>query len=317
MNLLTKNNTIGYNTIVDDAEDKDAVEDHHVAEDTTTISKKNRRTMFLVIGGSVSAFVVGMLLFCVTQASSSLPSSTSVSSSLSSLRTTALEDSREDKVVDGWFQCYPNGDACYAGYGFLNGGCCDTASCVRRNGGDSCDVYTDSCVCVDNPTTAPSLPPTKSPTNPPTPPPTSPPTPPPSRPPTNAPTTSPPTSPPTPLPTPLPTLLPTPPPTVHLYDPSQDFCYKAKIRKFDQYCWFPTDVLPKGNWEGKGGRGYNDCGPECLPQVYDPSLDFCFTDTDIVGKYCWYYTDTLPDANWKGEGGHGYNDCGPKCKWLY
>jgi len=37
MNVLTKNNTIGYNTIVDDAEDKEAVEDHHVGEDTTTI----------------------------------------------------------------------------------------------------------------------------------------------------------------------------------------------------------------------------------------------------------------------------------------
>ena len=133
MNLFTKNNTIGYNTIVDDTEDKEAGEDHH-ENDTTTISTKNRRNMFLVvIGVSVSVLVVGMLRFWATSASSALPSSASVSSSLSSLRTAALEDSREDKVVDGWFQCYPNGDPCYAGYPFPNGGCCDTASCVRRN----------------------------------------------------------------------------------------------------------------------------------------------------------------------------------------
>ena len=74
MNLLTKNTTSGYNTIVDDADDKDAVKDRRGGEDTTTISKKNRRKMFLVIGGSVFAFVVGVLLICATQASSSLPS---------------------------------------------------------------------------------------------------------------------------------------------------------------------------------------------------------------------------------------------------
>ena len=166
MNLLTKNTTSGYNTIVDDADDKDAVKDRRGGEDTTTISKKNRRKMFLVIGGSVFAFVVGVLLICATQASSSLPSSMS---SLSSLRTAALlEDPREDKVADGWF-CRTNGDNCYAILAFTNGGCCDTASCVRKNDGDACDGYTDSCVCKDDPTAAPSLPPTKSPTNRPTP----------------------------------------------------------------------------------------------------------------------------------------------------
>ena len=107
--LLTKNTTSGYNTIVDDAKDKDAGDYHH-EEDTTTSRTENRRKMFLVIGGSVSAFVVGMLLFCATPASPSLPSlMSSASSSLSSLRTTALED-----------QCYPNGDACYAGYSSAN-----------------------------------------------------------------------------------------------------------------------------------------------------------------------------------------------------
>ena len=46
---------------------------------------------------------------------------------------------------------------------------------------------------------------------------------------------------------------------------------------------------------------------------YDPTSDFCFTDTDTAGKYCWYPTDNRPCGNWKGEGGHGYNDCGRKC----
>ena len=164
--LLTKNTTIGYNTIVDDAADKYAVEDHHVAEDTMTIRKQNRRKMFLAIGGSVSACVVGVLLFCATQASSSLPSS------MSSLRTAALlEDSRENKAADGWFQCYPNGHGCYSWLAFTNGGCCDTATCVSKGAGtagDACDGFFDSCVCKDDPTTAPSLPPTKSPTNRPT-----------------------------------------------------------------------------------------------------------------------------------------------------
>ena len=317
--LLTKNTTSGYNTIVDDAKDKDAGDYHH-EEDTTTSRTENRRKMFLVIGGSVSALVLLGLLFCATPASPSLPSSASVSSSLSSLRTTALEDSHEDTVVDGWFQCYPNGDPCYAGYSFPNGGCCDTASCVRRNGGNSCEVYTDSCVCVNNPTTAPSLPPTKSPTNPPTPPPTplptSPPTPPPtpapSRPPTNAPTTSPPTSPPTPPPSPA----PTPPPTVPMYDPNQDFCFTDNDN-VGKFCWYPTDNTPVGvNWGGVTGRGYNDCGPKCITvRRYDPSKDFCFQDKDNDGKYCWYTTNKwgLPYGNWEGVTGAAYDNCGPEC----
>merc|ERR1711865_1307496 len=147
MTLLTKNTTNGYNTIVDDAADaKDAVKDHHIGENTTTIRKQNRRTMFLVIGGSVSAFVVGMLLFCATQASSSLPLSTP---SLSSLRTAALGDPRDDESVEGSsgfgfldvvikppIDCiYPNGHGCYLKY-FINGGCCDTATCVYMTDDD-------------------------------------------------------------------------------------------------------------------------------------------------------------------------------------
>ena len=133
MNVLTKNNTIGYNTIVDDAEDKEAGEDHHVGEDTTTISNKNRRKMFLVvIGVSVSVLVVGMLLFCATSASSALPSSVS---SLSSLRTAS---------------CRPKGDSCGGDPASLpNGGCCATTTCISINSGEACALlWTDtSCIC--------------------------------------------------------------------------------------------------------------------------------------------------------------------------
>ena len=46
---------------------------------------------------------------------------------------------------------------------------------------------------------------------------------------------------------------------------------------------------------------------------YDPSKDFCYTDTDNAGKYCWYPTDHYPCGNWDGEGGHGYHNCGRLC----
>ena len=75
-----------------------------------------------------------------------------------------------------------------------------------------------------------------------------------------------------------------------------------------------------------GGRGSSsshtrsgDLAAELLRKAddtsynYDPTSDFCFTDTDTAGKYCWYPTDNRPCGNWKGEGGHGYNDCGRKC----
>ena len=50
---------------------------------------------------------------------------------------------------------------------------------------------------------------------------------------------------------------------VHAYDPTQDFCFHDKDNTW-KYCWYPTDRMPSGNWEGKGGRGYNGCGPKCI-----------------------------------------------------
>ena len=68
-----------------------------------------------------------------------------------------------------------------------------------------------------------------------------------------------------------------------------------------------------GNWQKSEGGGYDNCGPRCSDDVYDPRQDFCFADTDNPGKYCWYYTDKLPYGNWKGEGGRGYDKCGGYC----
>ena len=107
---------------------------------------------------------------------------------------------------------------------------------------------------------------------------------------------------------------PTPRPTTPVYDPSQDFCF-TNNDMFDKFCWYPDDRLPRGNWKGEGGRGYNDCGPKCTDQdasVFDPSQDFCFKDTDNAGKYCWYPEIKFPVGNWKA-GARGYNDCGPQC----
>ena len=121
-------------------------------------------------------------------------------------------------------------------------------------------------------------------------------------------------TPPTPSPTPSPVSDPS------KYDPNQDYCFKAQYVDFDQYCWYPTDEFPSGNWEGTGGRPYNDCGPECADfPKYDPSQDYCFADKENAGKYCWYTRDYTPcgggsnSGNWNGEGGHAYNDCGPEC----
>ena len=325
MNLFTKNNTMGYNTIVDDAEDKEAVEDPHVAEDTTTISEKNRLKLFLLlIGGSVSALIVLVVLFWATPASSPslLPSSaSSLSSSLSSFRTAAWEDSRDDlppttcvglygtcdsaRECCGHALCYPDhrcyptecrphGDPCFGGYpaSLPNGGCCATTTCLsQNNGGDACALFTDpSCVCHDNPTPAPSSSPTQAPTHPPT----------------TPPSTSPPTI--------------TPAPTTLMYDPTQDFCFTPKfgagVHGY-KFCWYPTDDTPVGDWEGVSGRDYNDCGPKCTEvQLYDPNQNFCYKDNDNPGKYCWYPCDKIPYGNWVGEGGHGYNDCGPTCTYT-
>ena len=160
MNLFTTNNTIGNNTIVDDAEDKEAGDkeagEYHHKEDTTTISTKNRRhTMFLVIGGSVSALVVLVLFFCAIPASPSLPS---LASSLSLLRTAALAE------------CCPNDDPYYGGYPFPPN-CCGTARCVLRGTDRVARHSKYRGVCKDP---SPTPPPTPAPTPPPTPPPTTP-----------------------------------------------------------------------------------------------------------------------------------------------
>ena len=97
------------------------------------------------------------------------------------------------------------------------------------------------------------------------------------------------------------------------YDPQHDSCF-TDPETVDTYCWvYPTEIFPSGNWKKSEGGGYDNCGPRCSDDVYDPRQDFCFADTDNPGKYCWYYTDKLPYGNWKGEGGRGYDKCGGYC----
>ena len=260
MNLFTKNNTIGYNTIVDDAEDKEAGDkeagEYHHEEDTTTISTKNRRrTMFLVIGGSVSALVVLVLFFCAIPASPSLPSSASSASSLSSLRTAALAE------------CRPNGHTCPGGYPFPPN-CCGTARCVVDRTGRPARHFKYRGVCKDPP---PTPPPTPAPTPPPTPPPT------------------------TPVYDPTQDFCFTDNENpgkycwypdnfpvgnwkgvngrgvndcgskctkVYMFDPNRDFCFTDNDND-GKYCWFPTLRLPSGNWKEVTGAAYNTCGPKC------------------------------------------------------
>ena len=62
-----------------------------------------------------------------------------------------------------------------------------------------------------------------------------------------------------------------PPPTEQMFDPSQNYCYKDNDYA-DKYCWDPVAHLLSGNWKEDGGHGYNDCGPECTPSLYDPSI---------------------------------------------
>ena len=55
--------------------------------------------------------------------------------------------------------------------------------------------------------------------------------------------------------------------TPSVYDPSQDYCFSDKDN-VGKYCWCQLDyLLSEGNWEGKGGRGYNDCGLLCTKIV--------------------------------------------------
>jgi len=46
------------------------------------------------------------------------------------------------------------------------------------------------------------------------------------------------------------------------YNPSKDYCFKDNDNA-GKYCWYPTDNLPVGNWDGFTGAGYDNCGPKC------------------------------------------------------
>ena len=46
------------------------------------------------------------------------------------------------------------------------------------------------------------------------------------------------------------------------YDSNTDYCFKSKTA--DEYCWYPTDSLPEGQfWKGVDTQGNNNCGPKC------------------------------------------------------
>ena len=106
-------------------------------------------------------------------------------------------------------------------------------------------------------------------------------------------------------------------------------CFRSY--KSDKYCWtksywhetYKYDETKQDNHEistdffachpyGESGE-WEMVKSACKDIPYDPSLHYCFKDTDNAGKYCWYPEDNLPSGNWKGEGGHGENDCGSRC----
>ena len=61
-------------------------------------------------------------------------------------------------------------------------------------------------------------------------------------------------------------------------------------------------------------------GQNSVASVYDPSQDYCFTDTDNADKYCWFPIDRYPCGNWQGvtcAGGHGCDQCGDRCTTVY
>ena len=101
------------------------------------------------------------------------------------------------------------------------------------------------------------------------------------------------------------------------YDPSRDYCFKDNDTP-DNYCWYPHDFFPIGDWRGVGGRSYGDCGDECTtvhdPQVYDPSRDYCYKDKDNANKYCWYpiHRFPCPKGQWEGSNA-ARGQCGDKC----
>ena len=113
---------------------------------------------------------------------------------------------------------------------------------------------------------------------------------------------------------------PTPPPNPQVYDPKQNYCFKATHVDFDQYCWYHKDDFPVGNWKGKGGRGYNDCGQKCTEvYMYDPSRDTCFKDKVNDGKYCWWVAHRQvphPYAQWEEVTGAAIDNCGAECTEL-
>ena len=45
-----------------------------------------------------------------------------------------------------------------------------------------------------------------------------------------------------------------------VYNPQFFFCFTDTD---GNYCWYPTNHLPYGDWKGAGGRNYNDCGGKC------------------------------------------------------
>ena len=47
-----------------------------------------------------------------------------------------------------------------------------------------------------------------------------------------------------------------------VYDPQFFFCFEDTDDP-GKYCWYPTYHLPYGNWEGRSGRAYDNCGSKC------------------------------------------------------
>ena len=104
-----------------------------------------------------------------------------------------------------------------------------------------------------------------------------------------------------------------------MYNPQYqgEYCFQDNDTP-DNYCWYPHDFFPIGDWRGVGGRSYGDCGDECTtvhdPQVYDPSRDYCYKDKDNANKYCWYpiHRFPCPKGQWEGSNA-ARGQCGDKC----
>ena len=46
------------------------------------------------------------------------------------------------------------------------------------------------------------------------------------------------------------------------YEEKKDYCFKDNDN-VNTYCWYPTDIIPFGNWAGVLGHGDGNCGPQC------------------------------------------------------